>query len=466
MEIRTSNILSLAELQQRFAERLKDIFNRTYAPLLEQGILTQSDADNECGRYIHKYRSSLQQVYSRYAEQWDAFHTFGELPDDHVRDYLSRASGAFRTGYDQFEFNIAYYRKEFQRLSPASATWKQVRKDFTFRWHQVLSDREYNYQLQHIERLCNDFYRMQQERCEDVITRSRNDGGLAQKLTWLQLQSDPLLRKQLEKLMEIIRRNPIVNELQKRLGRSAPSSDKQYRAQRNREARNLIRHNRNGTIRGVSEGNDLNRLLPTEYTGLADQVLYGRFLRRYTSRKLQMYEVEDRQAERISSSGRPGKDLSAPAVEGPFVVCLDTSASMKSNYELVAKAILLAMGFLSERTRRRCKVILFSEETVSCEFESLSGMLDRLSDFFCQSFHSGTDLTLALQDTLNTLEQPEYSAADVLLLSDFETDPLPPHYHTSLQRLKEAGTRLYTVVFGNNGNDYYESIGTHTWYYR
>lgn len=466
MKLRAESILSLNELRTLFAARLRDVFRQTYATLLDEETLTETDVEYECNRFYEKRRSSLQQVYSHYARQWEAFHTFCETPDERLRDYLSQSVAAFKAGYDDFELNINYYRKRFLASTPGSAAWKQLREAFTCGWHKRLSDREYNYQLQHIELLCTDFRQTQQERCEDVLTRSHSADGLGRKLIWLQLQRDPALRKKLEELTEVVRRSPIVRELQKCLGRYAPHPDQQYLARQNREALNRIHHRRNGSIRGVTEGNNLNRLLPSEYAWLAEPQLYGQFLRRYAGHKLQMYDVEDVQTEHVSPSVLLGNDLSSPAVEGPFVVCLDTSASMKGSYELVAKAILLAMGYLSERTQRRCKVLLFSEEVTSYEVHSLSGMLDQLGDFFCQSFHSGTDLIPALHETLKTLEQPEYSGADVLLMSDFETDPLPPYHHTALLQLKASGTQVYTVMFGHEGNAYYETIGNCTWYYR
>ena len=49
----------------------------------------------------------------------------------------------------------------FYAISPRSKEWKALWTLFFDKWHTLLSNNEFNYQMEHIEQLCEDFYRIQ-----------------------------------------------------------------------------------------------------------------------------------------------------------------------------------------------------------------------------------------------------------------------------------------------------------------
>lgn len=63
--------------------------------------------------------------------------------------------------YHLVDLNVKYYLQRFDAISPRSKEWKALRTLFFDKWHTLLSNNEFNYQMEHIERLCDDFYRLQ-----------------------------------------------------------------------------------------------------------------------------------------------------------------------------------------------------------------------------------------------------------------------------------------------------------------
>ena len=55
--------------------------------------------------------------------------------------------------YNMVDLNVKYYLERFQALKPRSKEWKALRTLFFDKWHRLLSNNEFNYQMEHINRL-------------------------------------------------------------------------------------------------------------------------------------------------------------------------------------------------------------------------------------------------------------------------------------------------------------------------
>lgn len=455
------------ELYALFRNRLHDCAAQVYAPLLAAGVVRAEEVDEEIARYHARKRIALQEAYSRYAEQWEAFYRVTSAPDAGFLSELGRWSGAFFRRYDGRELDVDFYLQAFRRMAAGSPAWLLLRRLFEERWRNRLSDREYNFQLAQIERLCGEYHRMARAAANALENAGRNGDAVAPRLEWLQTRQSPELRKRLKELTAILRRSPIVKELNARLGRRVPLAEKCFRALTDKHSVQSVRRSSQSDITGVSEGDNLHALLPLEYACMADPATYSLFLKRYTEKSLQMFDSESKIRERSKASPRRGNDVSAPALQGPFVVCVDSSGSMAGTYEDIAKALVLGIGLLSERTGRRCRVILFSDQVETIEFASLHEGLPLLSDFFCRSFHGGTDVQAALSEaTASLCDDEQYASADLLLLSDFETETPGEADRLRLEVLKHRDVRVYAVAFGNRPNDFYLDCADKYWIYR
>lgn len=462
----THSPLQPEELYTLFRNRLHECAETVYASLLERGIVRRAEIDEEIDRYFTGKRAGLQQVYSYYAEQWDAYYRLREASDTGFLSLLGRLGGAFSRRYGGYELNADFYIQAFRKMAVGTPRWNQLRQFFEERWYNLLSDREHNYQMEHIERLCADYYRMARAEVNVLDNQGKAGDDIAPRLEWLQARQSPELKKRLHELSAVLRRNPIIKELNALLGRRVPLSEKRYKALLDKSSVLHVRASAPSDIVGVEEGDNLNALLPLEYATVADSVLQPLFLKRYTEKSLQVFKPESKIREKGNASSQQRSDVSAPAKQGPFVVCVDSSGSMAGTFEDIAKAIVLCIGLLSEQTGRRCRVVLFSDQVESVEFGSLYEGLPVLSDFFCRSFHGGTDVQVALSEAVTALHREEYAYADLLVLSDFEMETPDLCCQQQLMDLKDRNVGTYAVAFGGKANDFYLDMADKYWIYR
>lgn len=86
-----------------------------------------------------------------------------------------------------------------------------------------------------------------------------------------------------------------------------------------------------------------------------------------------------------------------------------------------------------------------------------------LETFLCNSFHGGSDMTCAMKESVETLIREDFRYADLLWLSDFEMDPLPPMWVQYVEELKQRGMRLYAVSFGHRSETSYLRLADRVW---
>lgn len=116
-----------------------------------------------------------------------------------------------------------------------------------------------------------------------------------------------------------------------------------------------MEHSSKSDILGITVGNDLNALLPTELAHCADDELEDLFVYKYVTRKLQTFRYK-------SEIMQPARRLEIkPATQkGPMIVCLDTSGSMVGKPEKIAYSLLIKILEIADRQRRDCFLIAFS----------------------------------------------------------------------------------------------------------
>ena len=147
-----------------------------------------------------------------------------------------------------------------------------------------------------------------------------------------------------------------------------------------------------------------------------------------------------------------------PAAEdGPLILCLDTSGSMAGAREQVAKAVALEAARSARRARRRCLLYAFSGpgdlKQLELDPSTTTGASDLLSFLRC-SFGGGTDADAPLEAALLRLEESEWAAADVLMVTDGEIPPPNPEVSSRLARAKEElGLQVHGLLVGGRGSN-------------
>ncbi|NBF41067.1 MAG: VWA domain-containing protein [Spirochaetes bacterium] len=176
-------------------------------------------------------------------------------------------------------------------------------------------------------------------------------------------------------------------------------------------------------IEGINLGADVESITPAERALLADPDTELVFSKRFADDELLSFDY--RSAREVEHTARTVKVRSRkrPLERGPIIACVDTSGSMTGRPERIAKAMTLALARIAAHGRRNCYVIAFSTGIRTFELGDLTAVPE-LASFLTHSFHGGTDLRPALEETLRQLETEQYRRADVIVVSDFRVPKL------------------------------------------
>lgn len=447
--------IRLREIQNIYLEKLKVSTYNLYEPLLQREIVRSQELDENIMQYYNQTQPSLQEFYSHYAPQWERFYESNELPDAAFLRFLENMAYPLQMKYSMGDLNVKYYIERFRTLKKRSREWKQLREFFFEKWHNLLANNEYNFQVEHIDALCQTYFQMQKAIADELPQRGNT------RLMWL-LRNRKELVEQLFVYDETIRTHPAVRELKEILGREHEGRRKRFGMMAGLRREQVIDHSAKSDIIGICEGNDLNCLLPIEYCYLSDPLLSPLFFERFAEKKLQMIDYESKTDRAIRDVKVPGHDV-AEEREGPFIVCVDTSGSMSGWREEIAKSVIVAIAGLVEQQNRRCYIINFSDDIACIEIDNLGKNIQELGDFLCQSFHGGTDVAPAIDHAIHQIRTADYRNADLVMLSDFEMPAMNEELSSRIDQIKSNDTRIYAFAMGKYAEKSYLDICNKYW---
>ncbi len=172
-------------------------------------------------------------------------------------------------------------------------------------------------------------------------------------------------------------------------------------------------------IGGVYESDNLNYMLPAEAALLADPLTENAFYKRYADKHLLTFRFQGREVVRGQGSATATREKTRRKEKGPFILCIDASASMEGTPEHVAKVLCFAILKMASREKRRCYLISFSTGLQTINLLELENSLDQVVKFLAMTFQGGTDVHPPMYEALNMLQTRDYKDADVLMISDF-----------------------------------------------
>ena len=441
----------MKDLKVIYLRELKARITKALEADLGAGILKKGELEETVLSYYRKTTPSLQEFYSRYTPEWDAFYSCLHLPVFSFVEYLRSMRGAFKKRYALSELNVEYYIRELSDAWEFRREGDDLKELFLDKWFVLLNRKEYNYQYRHIETLCNDFYLIQRKggnQADNMPFHSR--------VEWL-MHTHPGLKTEMLEYERTMNNHPAIRELVKLLGRRSKDNLK-YDSASGIGKKLLVGHSSNSDIEGITQGNNLNSLLPIEYCYLADDVLRPVFMERFVEKRLQVFDYK---SEQMESNDENRGTVSG---QGPFIVCVDTSGSMQGERERLAKSAILAIAMLTEQTHRKCYVINFSDQAVGLAIEDLGRDLPKLAQFLSQGFHGGTDIEPALSEAARIITGNDYKDSDIVLISDFEIPPMTwVMSEIKLPRLLALKTSFFGLVFGNQPEMDYLNLCLRYW---
>ncbi len=357
------------------------------------------------------------------------------------------------------------------RTAPALA--EQVLR--TMLWHldRLIDRAPHQPRAEAIARMVADFsaeWVREKGEWEALLVLLQGLGDLSS-LRWDDLQG--LLRqrgrkewREIERLSALLQARPELTALIRRLGREQRAVDARpaqpHSVVVGADARRAVKPRRTvlpdtpGELRGLTFGDRLERMLPSEAQQLRHPVLRKLWRARRAEARLLHY---DSAAELIDWRPDPGaapRHRSAPPEpdarqRGPMIVALDTSGSMRGAPEAIAKAIVLETLRTAERERRACKLIAFGAagEVIESDLAFNGPGLAALLDTIGQGFDGGTDVQAPIECAIDCVRSQRWASADLLIASDGEFGCTP----ATLAALDEAratlGLRVHGVLIGD-----------------
>ncbi|KAL6778245.1 hypothetical protein ACKKBG_A17460 [Auxenochlorella protothecoides x Auxenochlorella symbiontica] len=173
--------------------------------------------------------------------------------------------------------------------------------------------------------------------------------------------------------------------------------------------------------RGLTRGDDLSRMLPSEAALLARgrTVRQARllFFAKLAEQALQCYE-RDGWSEFPTSTVPERREVRPTAERGPILLCVDTSGSMRGPRETVAKALALECMRAAKAQDRACYVFAFAglQEVRELELNMDMKSIHNLLDFLEKTFNGGSDFNSPIKLCLSRLTDAKWANSDILLV--------------------------------------------------
>ncbi|MBO7481066.1 MAG: hypothetical protein J6T63_03040 [Bacteroidales bacterium] len=198
-------------------------------------------------------------------------------------------------------------------------------------------------------------------------------------------------------------------------------------------------------IDGISVGNDLGSLLPSELALLSEPATQDLFYRNYVTRRLQVF-----------SSASHGVSKGQKHNEGPIIICMDSSSSMDGMPILVAKALTIALCIIAQRKKRKVIVVKYSDSYEMYKLDSLSNQKKELMAFLGSVDMGGNNEDGMFRWLFNEVlpDFDEFDTADLLCISDFGWAPISIEIKDMINAEKAKGMKVYGLNIGEEYGAY------------
>lgn len=224
--------------------------------------------------------------------------------------------------------------------------------------------------------------------------------------------------------------DPTIVELAKQIGRSGGTSH---------EVTGKFQSASRSDISGITIGNDLNYLLPSELALLGAKPTENLFYHRYVQNRLQLFSS-------ASHSFEVANDKS-----GPIYICVDTSGSMKGEPEVTAKTLALAVAMVAQRDRRPICMINYSHNLSFFILTNLHRQRKKFLAFLSHSYDGGNDENKLFYFIFKKLPSiPKYKlfadafkGADILIISDYIWSYISNENMELIQKARSEGVKFY-----------------------
>lgn len=197
-------------------------------------------------------------------------------------------------------------------------------------------------------------------------------------------------------------------------------------------------------ISGVTVGDDLNCLLPSELALLAGKPTEAVFFHKFAQKRLQIFSSASR-------SYDPGKKKT-----GPIFICVDTSGSMTGEPEKLAKTLALAIAILVQKDRRPICFVNYCHEAIFFVLTDYQRQKQKFLKFLSHSYGGGNNEDMLFKFLFKELPsnakyaqfKHNFDNADLLIVSDFFWGGIGKEAKILIDKAREEGMLFYGLCIG------------------
>ena len=188
----------------------------------------------------------------------------------------------------------------------------------------------------------------------------------------------------------------------------------------------------------VSLGNQLSKLVPSEWVRVAVNSLRSLFLKDYAEESLTQTEL----------------DGAADEQQGSVVICLDKSGSMDGKKEIDSTALTLALCGIAQEQRRNARVIFFDDKVRYVKDLTPSTVTHTdLIDLADRHYAGGTNFMEPLTQALEAIaSEPDLREADIIFITDGQADVTATFSKQWRETQKRSHFKVQTLIVGTYVN--------------
>lgn len=205
-------------------------------------------------------------------------------------------------------------------------------------------------------------------------------------------------------------------------------------------------------IEGITVGNNLSALLPSEVAMLSGKATEDIFYRNFAEKRLQVFASASQSA--------------APQIrkDGPVIICVDESSSMSGEPLRIAITLAYAVIIIAKRKHRQVLIVAYSDSHKLLKVESLGRQRKQLLDFLSNVSMGGNNENSMFEWLFREIlpHEEKFRTADILCISDFGWVPIDKYVKVLIDVQKAAGMRFYGLNIGG-AFGYWQNFDDSSW---
>lgn len=211
-------------------------------------------------------------------------------------------------------------------------------------------------------------------------------------------------------------------------------------------------------IAGITTGDNLSCLLPSEVAMLAEPKTQDIFLRNLVEKRLQVFAS-------ASSSQLPERRQ-----DGPVIICLDTTGSMHGDPMIIAKCLTIAVCIYALKQKRKVLIFTYSETFTFMDFENFNRDRRKLINFLDSMSLGGNNEDYLFNGIFSEIlpSYPDYKSADLLCITDFGWASITKGSMDLIHAAKEKGMIFYGLGINTYGtlDHQVQEVIDRMWFYQ